>query len=300
MSLWIPFTFMAALFQTVRFMLQKFLSMEMLSATGTTFARFIYSLPIISIALLGFFLFSGRELPVLTSRFFTFVIIGGLGQILATVLVIFLFKLRNFAVGMTFKKTEVVLSVLAGMIILGEGVSLTGFAAILLGIGGVLLLSKTPSVEGQWWKYIAGRSVLLGVGSGLLFAVSAVCYRGATLELVNEPPILRAGITLCTVILWQVIAMSFWLFFQDPKQIIAVWQARAVGLWVGLTSLCGSFCWFVAFAVQNAAYVKALGQIELVFSILASVLFFQEVITSREVAGMALLVSSVLALIFII
>ncbi|MCY4303695.1 MAG: DMT family transporter [Aestuariivita sp.] len=300
MSLWVPFTLMAALFQTVRFMLQKFLSMKTLSAAGTTFARFIYSFPIIAIALLFFFLLSDREIPVFTLIFFMFVVIGGLSQILATVLVILLFKLRNFAVGITFKKTEVVLSVLAGIIILGEGVSLTGFVAILLGIGGVLLLSKTPSVDGQWWKYIASRSVLLGVGSGFLFAVSAVCYRGATLQLMNEPLILRAGITLCAVVFWQVIAMSFWLFCKDPKQIIAVWQARAVGLWVGLTSLCGSFCWFVAFAIQNAAYVKALGQIELVFSILASVLFFQEVITSREVLGIALLVSSVLALIFVI
>ena len=65
---------------------------------------------------------------------------------------------------------------------------------------------------------------------------------------------------------------------------------------MGLTSLGGSFCWFWAFTLQNAAYVKALGQVELLLSILASLLFFKEKISLREVAGMGLLVLSILAL----
>ncbi len=51
----------------------------------------------------------------------------------------------------------------------------------------------------------------------------------------------------------------------------------------------GSFCWFTAFTLQNAAYVNALGQIELIFSLAASALFFRERIAARELAGMALL-----------
>ena len=73
-----------------------------------------------------------------------------------------------------------------------------------------------------------------------------------------------------------------------------------MAVWVGLTSLGGSFCWFLAFTLQNAAYVNALGQIEMVFSLLASVLFFREVITRRELLGMALLGLSILLLILAI
>jgi drug/metabolite transporter (DMT)-like permease len=58
--------------------------------------------------------------------------------------------------------------------------------------------------------------------------------------------------------------------------------------------------WFVAFTLQNAAYVKALGQVELIFSILASFIFFKERISKNEFIGMALISASVLGLILIL
>jgi len=62
----------------------------------------------------------------------------------------------------------------------------------------------------------------------------------------------------------------------------------------------GSFCWFLAFTLQNAAYVKALGQVELILSLLASVLFFREKISAREMLGIGLLGVSILALVLTI
>lgn len=81
---------------------------------------------------------------------------------------------------------------------------------------------------------------------------------------------------------------------REPEQITAVWQARKVAVWIGLTSLAGSFCWFLAFTLQTAAYVKAVGQIELIFSIMATVLFFKEKITAREFWAVACLAVSIL------
>lgn len=300
MTLWIPFTLAAASFQTVRFMLQKVLSMGQLSAAGATFSRFVYSAPLIAAGLWGYVLVTGQGIPALSPAFFLYATLGGLAQILATVCVVLLFQTRNFAVGITFKKTEVILSVLVGLVVLGEGVSLAGLGAILLGVVGVLLLSKTPGIEGRWWQDLASRAVALGVASGLLFAISAVTYRGATLQLAADDPILRAGVTLAIVVCWQTLIMALWLGVKDPAQIGAVWRNRRVAIWVGLTSMGGSFCWFVAFALQTAAYVKALGQVELVLSLLASVLFFKETITAREIAGVLLLVASILALILVI
>ena len=300
MTLWIPFTLAAATFQTIRFMLQKYLSMGQLSAAGATFSRFAYSAPLILIGIWAYLNLTGQELPSLSRTFFLHATIGGLAQILATVCVVLLFQARNFAVGITFKKTEVILSVLVGLVVLGEGVSWAGLGAILLGVTGVLLLSKTPGIEGRWWQHLASRAVALGLASGLLFAISAVSYRAATLELAADDPLVRAGITLAVVVCWQVLVMVVWLGVKDPGQIVSVWRARRVALWVGLTSLGGSFCWFVAFALQTAAYVKALGQAELILSLMASVLFFKETITGREIAGMALLVASILALVLVI
>ena len=61
--------------------------------------------------------------------------------------------------------------------------------------------------------------------------------------------------------------------------------------------MAGSLGWFTAFTLQTAAYVQALGQVELIFSLMASVLFFHETITRRELAGIGLLTLSVLMLV---
>ncbi|SPJ31102.1 EamA family transporter [Falsiruegeria mediterranea] len=300
MSLWIPVTLAAAAFQTVRFMLQKSLSTVKLSAAGATFARFAYSAPLVVAGLLAYLLISGRSLPTLDLTFWTFAVVGGTAQILATICVVALFKQRNFAVGITFKKTEVIQTALVGLIILGEGVSVWGFVAILIGLLAVLLLSKTPGGDGKWWAHLTNRASQLGLGSGVLFAFSAVSYRGASLQLGDLEPAFRAGITLAAVTSFQMIAMAAWLAWRDRAELRAVWETRNTGLFVGLTSMGGSFCWFLAFTLQNAAYVKALGQIELIFSLMASVLFFREKITAREIAGIGLLGVSILALVMAI
>ena len=299
MELWIPVTLAAASFQTARFMLQKTLSTTRLSAAGATFARFLYSAPFVLIALAIYLYATGKSLPPLGPAFWGFAAVGGLTQILATVFVVMLFKQRNFAVGITFKKTEVIQTALVGWVVLGEGVSLPAFLAILIGLIAVLILSNTPEITGPWWRQLTSRGPLLGLGSGVLFAISGVTYRGASLQLDLSAPE-RAGITLAAVVTMQMIAMAIWLTWREPTEIRAVWAARRTAVWIGLTSMAGSFCWFTAFTLQNAAYVNALGQIEMVLSLLATVLFFREKVSMRELFGMALLGLSILVLIAVI
>ncbi len=300
MSLWIPVTIAAASFQTVRFMLQKSLSSTKLSAAGATFARFAYSMPLALLGLLIALGATGYELPTLTAKFWIFAVIGGLSQILATICVVALFKQRNFAVGITFKKTEVIQTAIVGFLILGDQVSTGALAAILLGLMAVLLLSKTPGGSGAWWQHLTNKASRLGLGSGVLFAFSSVSYRGASLQLGDIDAWFRALVTLAAVVTFQFLSMWLWLLWRDRAELRAVWETRRTGVFVGLTSLCGSFCWFFAFTLQNAAYVKALGQIELILSLLASLLFFRETITRREIAGMTLLGLSILALVLTI
>ena len=299
MELWIPVTIAAASFQTVRFMLQKVVSTKQLSAGGATFARFVYSAPLIWAGLALWLWLAERPLPDLSAAFWGYGALGGMSQILATVAVVLLFRERNFAVGITFKKTEVILAALVGLIILGEGVTTGGLAAILIGLAGVLLLSRNPGVEGGWLRHLTSRASVLGIGSGVLFAISGVSYRGASLEIAAEAP-LRAAVTLAAVVTMQALAMAVWLSWREKGQIAAVWGARKTAVWIGLMSLGGSFCWFLAFTLQTAAYVKALGQVELVLSLTASMLFFREKVTAREVMGMALLGASILLLIVVL
>ncbi len=168
MDLWIVISIAAALFQTVRFMLQKQLSLVQLSAAGATFARFVYSAPILC-ALLAVWLGLGEARVALpTAGFWAYGAIGGAAQITATVLTVLLFKRRNFAVGVTFIKVEVVMTALVGMVVLGDKVSLPGLAAILIGVAGVLVLSG-PQVEGNILNRLITPSAALGLAAGGAF-----------------------------------------------------------------------------------------------------------------------------------
>lgn len=300
MELWIVATIAAAFFQNVRFMLQKVLSATRLTPVGATWSRFIYSAPIILLVLVITFGPLGVAVPQVDDRFWIAGLIGGLCQILATICVVALFKSRNFAVGIALKKTEMIQSVFLGLIILNEPVGWAAFGLILVGVFGVLALSDTTAQSGAFADRIFNRASGLGLLSGLLFAGSAIAYRAASLSVLSDDPLLRAGLTLGFVVSAQACMMFTWLIIRDPREILSVFQTWRTGVWVGITSMGGSYMWFVAFTVQNAAYVKALGQVELIFSIMASFIFFQERISKTEFIGMALISTSVLGLILLL
>lgn len=300
MELWVFATFSAAFFQTLRFMLHKVLSVGTLSTAGSTFARFAYAAPAAALFLVFHLAAQGAGFPDLGPLFWAYGLSGALGQVLATLCVVALFRQRNFAVGITFKKTEVIQTALVGLLVLGEHLSLAGWLAILLGLVGVLLLSGTPGLGEGVFRSVTSRSTGLGLASGFFFAISAVGYRGASLEVGSEDALLRAAVTLACVTAAQFAGMALWLRLREPGQLGQVWAARGKAVWLGLASMAGSLSWFTAFTLQTAAYVQALGQVELIFSLMASVLFFRESITRRELAGMAVLALSILGLIFVL
>lgn len=300
MSLWIPVTIFAAFAQNLRFMLQKHLKSTKLSTAGATFARFLYSFPLVALIVVGYLSMTGQEVPSVNGRFAVFAITGGLAQILATMCVVALFAERNFAVGITFKKTETLQTALVGWIILGEGISTYGLVAILVGFVGIVLLSDPPEGQAAGWKRFFNKASGLGLLSGVLFACSATGYRGATLSLGLEDVFLRAAFTLSWVTVGQAAAMAIWLALREPGELSRVLRSWRVAGLVGVFSMFGSLGWFVAFTLQTAAYVKALGQIELLFSFMATVFIFKEKTSARELVAMGFLTASILLLVLLI
>ena len=132
----------------------------------------------------------------------------------------------------------------------------------------------------------------IGVGG----VVRGVGYRGASLTLEGDA-FLRAITTLAFVTVSQTVAMALWLAWRERGEIARVFRVWRVASLVGITSMIGSIGWFFAFTLQTVAYVKALGQIELVFSFFASAFVFKELITRREILGVALLITSIMLLI---
>ena len=296
MDIWVVATVLAAAVQTLRFMLQKRLKGLGLSTAGATFSRFVFAFPLACTAALMLIIAEGGGMPALSARFWMFAVAGGIGQIIGTFCTVALFSERSFAVGIAFTKTETVQVAVFGLLVLGEAVSGFGFAAILIGLAGVLILSRPPVVEGTRGRFF-NRGMVLGLLAGGFFGVSAIGYRGATLAIPHDDVLLRAMLALACVTSFQAIAMGLWLRWVEPGQVSKVlgqWRATAL---VGVTGVAGSLGWFIAFTLQNAAYVRSLGQIELVFSFLVSVLVFREHPSRAELAGIALLVASIVMIV---
>lgn len=294
MEPWVVFAIVAAAAQTLRFAVQKVLASSALSPAAATWARFLFSAPLVAVLALSYARATGQIVPRPTPAFWVYALSGGITQILATICTVSLFRLRSFAVGITFKKTEVMLTALAGLVILGDAVSLWGAVAIAVGFLGVILLSDPPGGGSLF-----NRASAIGLLSGVFFALSAVTYRGAALEIQTGDPVLTGGATLAVVTLWQTVALGLWLWLREPGQIRATlgqWRRSAL---VGLFSLVGSWGWFAAFSLANAAYVFAVGQVELIFSLVIGWLWFREAVTRREIAGMAVLTGSILAVTFL-
>lgn len=296
MPVWIIATLFAAFMQNLRFLLQRHLRVTTLSTMGATWARFAFATPMVALALGLWLALTGQSMPSPTPAFWAYAISGAMAQMLATACVVALFGRRNFAVGVTLSKTEVILTAFIGLVVLGEAVSGPVLMAIGLGFVAVILLSDPPkaAVDLPRRARLFNAASGFGLMSGLLFGVSAVTYRGATLSLTGGDELLRAATALLTATCVQTLTLGLWLAIRDRAEIGRVLASWRVSALVGLTSTLSSLGWFTAFALQTAAYVKALGQIELVFTFLFSVFWLRERSSLKEIAGFALLVLSLM------
>ena len=95
----------------------------------------------------------------------------------------------------------------------------------------------------------------------------------------------RAIVTLAFVTAFQTTIMMVWLIWRERGEITRVLQAWRIASLVGLSSMAGSLCWFTAFTLQTVAYVNALGQIELLFSVIVGAFVFGEKISRARMAG---------------
>ncbi|MGI9426310.1 MAG: DMT family transporter [Hyphomicrobiaceae bacterium] len=297
MELWIPITIFAAFMQNVRSSLQKYLKGR-LSTTGATFSRFAYAAPLAVLYLVGLITFFGYDLPGITTKFVIFGLIGAIGQILATATLVYTFSFRNFAVGTTFSKTETIQTAVFGAIVLGEVISTPIWIAIIVSLVGVMMISMTKSalttraLLANWFD----KTALIGIASGAFFAVSVIGYRAASLGLDGGDFIIRAATTLAFVTVFQTIVMAIYMQVREPGQVMEVLRSWKMTSLVGLVGMLGSVGWITAMTLQNAAYVRALGQVELIFTFAASYLAFGERSTKSEIAGIILVTAGILAL----
>ncbi|MBT9372083.1 DMT family transporter [Rhizobium sp. CSW-27] len=299
MEPWIPITIAAAFLQNLRSALQKHLQGS-LGTRGASFVRFGYGFPVAVLYVIALHALAGYRLPVPTPGFAIWAVIGGLAQIYATMMLVHLFSLRNFTVGTAYSKTEPMQAALFGLLILGERLSLGTVIAILIGVLGVMTISvaRSPLTASSLIRSLTSRTALIGIASGGVFGISAVAYRSASLSLDGPNAVMQAAVTLACVTGFQTLFMLGWMLLTDRGEIVKVVRSWRTSSLVGLAGVVGSAGWFTAMTLQQVAYVRALGQIELVFTFMASVFLFKERINRLELAGCLLIVAGILGLLF--
>jgi len=295
MPLWIPITIAAAFLQNLRSVLQKSIKGR-LSTTGASYARFIYALPLAALYVWLLASFGGYELPAPNQKFLIYCALGSISQILFTVVLLWMFSFRSFAVGTTFYKLEVVLIAILGSFLLGDTLGPWAIVAVAIGAVGTIVLSLTETklTVGGLLRGMGEKTTWIGLLCAALLGASVVFFRGAALALNGPEFTMAAAYALLVALTMQTLMMGGWfLAFDRPElfRVLREWRRAAP---VGLVGMLGSVCWFTAFTLQNAAYVRALGQVELIFTFLASIFIFHEKIARAEFMGIALITIAVI------
>lgn len=280
--LWIPFTLLAAFMQAWRNALQKQLSQEITPA-GVTLARFLFASPIAAAYLLVLYVHEPAALPEFNRHVSVFIVAAALAQIVATALMVKLFQLRNYAIGAGLAKSEAILAAILGVVFFSESLSLLGWLGVALGAVAVFLLS------GSKLNQLSLPVITLGLSSGLAFALTSLWVRQASLAL-GLPFPHGAAWVLLVVITLQSLILLIWLAFRQADTLVALWQRRKLTLLISICSCIGSIGWFSAMSLESVALVKTLGQVEVIFMLLISALFFKEKLRRTDHMGLACIV----------
>jgi len=295
--IWIPITLVAALVQAVRTAMQKHLTGGM-GVQAATLVRFLFGLPFAAAYLFALMTVNGYQLPQLHATFLASCAAAAAAQIMATALLIHLFSLRNFAVGTSYSRTEAFLTGLIGAAFFAEVIDAAGWVAIGVSVAGVLVMTWGGRRLGgiSAVAVFTDRSMAIGLASGCGFALASLFIRQASLSLGHDDWLFTAALTLVTIILIQTATLGSYLLVRRPGEFLAIARQWRACILVGLTSMLGSAGWFTAMTIERAAYVKAVGQIEFVFTLLASIYVFRERSSGLELAGMLMVVAGIVVL----
>jgi drug/metabolite transporter (DMT)-like permease len=294
MPLWIIATCTAALFQTWRTALQQKLRGQ-LSLNAAAVVRYLYGVPVGLAILTAYWLIFGGWVGTPTLHFLLLCVGAGIGQILGTNLLISSFGPRGFAVGTAYSKTEAVQASIIAVIILGEVLPFLAWIGIAVSVFGVMYLSlagrdMTPR---EFLRATFQPAALRGMGAGLCFAFTAIFIRTANGAIEGPDPVLKAIFSLVVTNTLQTLMQGSWLLWREPASVAAVFRSWRVSAPVGALSACGSTGWFVAFALAPVALVRAVGQVEILFTLLFSRFFLGERLKTKDVLGALLVVAGV-------
>lgn len=298
MPIWVPIAVTAALLQCWRTAMQQKLR-GLLSVNAAGFVRYLYGMPTAFVLLMIALSVTGAPLPAANLRFILFCVLGGLAQIVATNLLIMSFGYRNFAVGTAYSKTETVQSAVIALFVLSE--KPTSIAWIGMGIGVIGVMTLSLAGRGLKPRELLAATVqpaaICGLSAGSVFAFATVFIKLANQALSGDSLVVRALFSLVVTNTLQILMQGAWLAWREPLELKKTMTSWRSSMWVGTLSGCGSACWFTGFAIAQVALVRAVGQVEIIFTLLFSRFYLKEVLKRSDVAGLCLVIFGVLLVI---
>ena len=280
-TIWIAFTIMAAGMQSWRNALQGQLAKEV-STLGVTLARFLWAGPIAACYLAVLYGWQDAPWPRWQVSFITYIIGAALMQILATALMVRLFKQRNFAVGVGLAKSEALIAAILGTIFFGTQLSTLGWGGVLLGAIAVMLMSSKGHI-----REISLVTLLIGLACGGAFALTSLWIREASLTSGLPFPYSAAWVLLLVISLQSLVLVGY-LLWRQPTSLLELWRRPKLVILTSLFSCLGSIGWFSAMSLQAVPYVKTLGQIEILFTLLVARFYLKDKLKNNDIWGLVL------------
>jgi drug/metabolite transporter (DMT)-like permease len=296
LDMWVWMTLLAATAQTFRSLNQKKMK-PILGDNGASYIRFSYALPFAWLWVITYQTINGLALPSPPLTFWFWLCAASLMQVLFTVFLIRMFSHRSFAAGTAFSKTEVLQVAIFEALILGAVASAFTTTAIILGAIAVVMLSlaKTNFNRNDIITTLTSKQTAMGLLAGATLGLSTVFFKGAILTLGGSDFLLIAGYTSATAVTVQTICMGGWMYFSSARDELLLsfihWRAS---LRAGFYGALATAAWFTAFALYSVAPVRAVGQVELLFTLGVSVFYFKERINKAESIAIILLVISII------
>lgn len=279
---WILFTLLAAFSQSWRNAFQSQLSKD-LNVIGVTLSRFLWASPLAAIYLLCLYWFEPVSLPSFNLYSYLFIIGASVMQILATALMVVLFKQKNFAIGAGLAKSEAPVSAILGVLFFGTSLSLFGWAGVVVGAVAVFMLSCSHGI-----RTISLKTALIGLACSTSFALTSLWIREASLTL-DLPFPHRAAWVLFLVIFLQTLMLMGYMLLNDRQTLQTMFIKPKLVIMTSLASFIGSLGWFSAMSLQTVPLVKTLGQVEVFFTMLISFFWLKEGIKRKDMLALVLI-----------
>jgi drug/metabolite transporter (DMT)-like permease len=292
-SLWIPFTIIAALGQATRNAMQRQLTGP-LGTWGATNIRFLFGFPFSIVFFVVLLIATGDPMPWPTAAFWPWLLLGALCQIIATGLMLLAMNDHSFVVTTAYIKTEAIQTAIFGFVFLGDHLTVLKVIAILVATSGVIVTAVRPGGEKNFTDI---KPTILGLVAAATFALSAIGFRGAILTLTGVSFVISATYTLVFGLFVQTLILTIYLLVRAPgilKAILGLWRPSMLAGFMGAFA---SQFWFLAFALTAAANVRTLALVEVLFAQGIAYYSFKQPLSAREVAGIALIVIGVALLV---